>query len=179
MSDEGEFKMSSSYKLKVLLCGPVGCGKKDLIMPYIKSNFQDDTLTSNIDILTKDVKLANSSICTLSIWDIQGQERLSYIRSTLYKGAAGAILVFDLTRKATWDEVKKYREEVKQFAGDIPFLLIGNNVDKLETSDNVVDRDECRQYAEHQGLFYIETSFKDSRNVEEGISKLVNKIAGS
>jgi len=171
--------MTSSYKLKVLLCGPAGVGKTSLIMRYIKSKFQTDyKLTVGVDILTKDVELANDNICTLSIWDIGGQERFSFIRSTFYKGAAGALLVFDLSRAATWDEIKNWRAEVKQFAGDIPFVLIGNKLDLLADVGEVIDRDEARAYAESQGSVYIETSAKDNTNVDVAFQTLTKRIIG-
>ena len=169
--------MSSSYKLKVLLCGPAGVGKTSLIHRFIKSRFQTDyKLTVGVDILTKDVELANSQIATLSIWDIGGQERFSFIRSTFYKGAAGVLLVFDLSRAATWDDIKNWRAEVKQFAGDIPFVLIGNKLDLLQDVGEVIDRDECREYAESQGSTYIETSAKNNIAVDEGFILLTEKI---
>ena len=171
--------MTSSYKLKVLLCGPAGVGKTSLIMRFIKSKFQTDyKLTVGVDILTKDVELANDNICTLSIWDIGGQERFSFIRSTFYKGAAGALLVFDLSRAATWDEIKNWRAEVKQFAGDIPFVLIGNNLDRLAEVGDVIDRDEARAYAESQGSEYIETSSKNNLKVAQAFIALTKKIVG-
>jgi len=171
--------MTSSYKLKILLCGPAGCGKKELIMRFIKSKFQTDyKLTVGVDILTKDVELPNGQICTLSIWDIGGQERFSFIRSTFYKGAAGAILVFDLTRAATWDQIKNWRAEVKQFAGDVPFVLIGNNLDKIVKGREVINCEECRTYAESQGSIYIETYSKDPKKVDEIFTLLAKRIVG-
>ena len=167
----------SSYKLKVLLCGPAGVGKTSLIMRFIKSRFQTDyKLTVGVDILTKDVELENNQICTLSIWDIGGQERFSFIRSTFYKGAAGALLVFDLSRAATWDAIKNWRAEVRQFAGDIPFVLIGNKLDLLQDVGEVIDRDECRDYAESQNSVYIETSAKNNISVDDAFITLTDKI---
>ena len=94
--------MTSSYKLKVLLCGSVISGKTELIKRFVNSRFQTDyKLTVGVDILTKDIELANDNICTLSIWDIGGQERFSFIRSTFYKGAAGAIIVLNKQSKET------------------------------------------------------------------------------
>lgn len=179
MIREVEWKMTSSYKLKVLLCGPAGCGKHELIMRFIQSKFQTDyKLTVGVDILTKDVELANGNICTLSIWDIGGQERFSFMRSTFYKGAAGALLIFDLTRAATWDEIKNWREEVKQFAGDIPFVLIGNNLDRLADVGEVIDREEARRYAESQGSEYMETGLKNHSNIEQAFIALTKRIVG-
>ncbi|MHA1820545.1 MAG: Rab family GTPase [Promethearchaeota archaeon] len=161
-----------TFKLKCLLCGPAGVGKTSLIQRYIKAKFINDyKLTVGVDILTKNVILDNYET-TLSIWDIGGQDRFSFIRSTFYKGAAGALLVFDLSRPETWDEIKNWRAEVKQFAGDIPFVLIGNKVDLLPQIGELIDRDECRRYAEEEGSLYIETSAKENIAVEEAFTTL-------
>ncbi len=146
-------------------------------MRFIKSRFQTDyKLTVGVDILTKDVEIDNNQICTLSIWDIGGQERFSFIRSTFYKGAAGALLVFDLSRAATWDAIKNWRAEVKQFAGDVPFVLIGNKMDLIQDVGEVIDRDECREYAESQDSIYVETSAKQNVNVAEAFVSLTKII---
>ena len=171
--------MTSSYKLKVLLCGTVTSGKTELIKRFIKSRFQTDyKLTVGVDILTKDIELTDDNVCTLSIWDIGSQERFSFIRSTFYKGAAGAIIVFDLSKPDTWDEIKKWRTEVKHFAGDVPIILIGNNFEKLKVVGKEIDRERFKEYAESQGIVYFEISPKDIGKVEEVFTSQTKKIVG-
>lgn len=167
----------SSYKLKILLVGPAAVGKTSLIHRFIKSRFQKDyKLTVGVDILTKDVEFAAGRTATLSIWDIGGQERFSFIRTTFYKGAQGVLLVFDLSRAATFDAVKNWRKEVKQFAGDIPFILIGNKKDLLKQVGQVIDPEEAQEYAEDENSIYIETSAKDGTMVDEAFVELTRLI---
>ena len=167
----------SSYKLKILLCGPAAVGKTSLIHRFIKSKFASDyKLTVGVDILTKEVEYQPGKIATLSIWDIGGQERFSFIRTTFYKGSSGALLVFDLSRAATWDSIQNWRAEVKQFAGPIPFVLIGNKVDLIAEVGEVIDRDDCQEYAESEESIYIETSAKDGTNVDDAFVKLTQLI---
>ncbi len=168
----------SSFKLKVLLTGAAAVGKTSLVQRFIKNRFAANyKLTVGVDILTKDVEFKQGEVATLSIWDIGGQQRFEFIRSTFYKGAAGALLVFDLTREQTYIEVRKWLTEIRQFAGqDIPFVLIGNKYDLLEDVGEVIDRDEARALAESEGSLYIETSAKTGINVDEAFTELTRRI---
>ncbi|KKN57033.1 hypothetical protein LCGC14_0566150 [marine sediment metagenome] len=171
----------SSFKLKVLLTGAAAVGKTSLVQRFIKQRFQANyKLTVGVDILTKDVEYRQSEIATLSIWDIGGQQRFEFIRSTFYKGAAGALLVFDLTREQTYTETRKWLTEIRQFAGErIPFVLIGNKVDLVEDVGTVIDRDEALSFAESEGSIYIESSAKTGINVDESFSELTKRIIDS
>ena len=159
----------SSFKLKVLLTGAAAVGKTSLVQRFIKNRFQANyKLTVGVDILTKDVEFRSGEIATLSIWDIGGQQRFEFIRSTFYKGAAGALLVFDLTREQTYTETRKWLTEIRQFAGEnIPFVLIGNKADLIEDVGLVIDRDEARAFAENEGSIYVETSDKTEFNTTQ------------
>ncbi|GAH40159.1 unnamed protein product, partial [marine sediment metagenome] len=116
----------SSFKLKIILIGR-DLVKRRLIQRFIKHRFAANyKLTVGVDILTKDVEFKPGEVATLSIWDIGGQQqRFEFIRSTFYKGVAGVLLVFDLTREQTYIETRKWLTEIRQFSsGNIPFVLI-------------------------------------------------------
>jgi len=171
----------SSFKLKIILTGAAAVGKTELVQRFIKNRFAVNyKLTVGVDILTKDVEFRSGEIATLSIWDIGGQQRFEFIRSTFYKGAAGAMLVFDLTREQTYVETRKWLSEIKQSAGEnIPFVLIGNNVDLVEDVGVVIDREEARRFAESEGSIYIETSSKTGKHVDESFTELTRRIIDS
>ena len=168
----------SSFKLKVLLTGAAAVGKTSLVQRFIKNRFQANyKLTVGVDILTKDVEFRSGEIATLSIWDIGGQQRFEFIRSTFYKGAAGALLVFDLTREQTYTETRKWLTEIRQFAGEnIPFVLIGNKIHLLKMLDKATIRKEARKFARNEGGIYIETSPSNIDIIEEAVCKFTRKI---
>ena len=171
----------SSFKLKVLLTGAAAVGKTSLVQRFIKNRFAANyKLTVGVDILTKDVEFKPGEVATLSIWDIGGQQRFEFIRSTFYKGAAGALLVFDLTREQTYIETRKWLTEIRQFSNEnIPFVLIGNKVDLLEDVGEVIDREDARAFAEKEGSIYIETSAKTGINVDGAFTELTRRIVES
>jgi len=171
----------SSFKLKVLLTGAAAVGKTSLVQRFIKKRFAVNyKLTVGVDILTKDVEFKPGEVATLSIWDIGGQQRFEFIRSTFYKGAAGALLVFDLTREQTYIETRKWLTEIRQFSNEnIPFVFIGNKLDLLEDVGEVIDREEARAFAEKEGSIYVETSAKTGINVDEAFTELTRRIIES
>ena len=124
----------SSFKLKVLLTGAAAVGKTSLVQRFIKNRFQANyKLTVGVDILTKDVEFRSGELATLSIWDIGGQQRFEFIRSTFYKGAAGALLVFDLTKRATFDKLNFWKNEIHNFSDEnIIIIVVGNKMDLVE-----------------------------------------------
>jgi small GTP-binding protein len=169
----------SSFKIKILLTGAAAVGKRSLVQRFIKNRFAANyKLTVGVDILTKDVEFRQGEIATLSIWDIGGQQRFEFIRSTFYKGVSrGVMLVFDLTREQTYTETRKWLTEIRQFAGEnIPFVLIGNKADLIEDVGVVIERKEAKSFAEKEGSIYIETSAKTGENVDEALIALTRRI---
>lgn len=168
----------SSFKLKVLLIGP-DC-KSKLFHKVVRNRFQANyKLTVGVDILTKDVEFEPGKIATLSIWDVGNQERFKFIRSTFYKGAAGVILVFDLTREPTYKEIKDWFKEIKEITGSIPFVLIGNTIQLLKLGNKAIIRKEAREFAEKERGIYIETTPTIIENLEGAVLKLTQMVIGS
>ena len=165
----------------MLLTGAAAVGKTSLVQRFIKNKFQANyKLTVGVDILTKDVEYKPGEIATLSIWDIGGQQRFEFIRSTFYQGAAGTLLVFDLTREQTYQETRKWLTEIRQFADeDIPFILIGNKADLILDVGRVINKEEAQKFAERENSIYIETSAKTGEHVDRAFTELTRRIIDS
>ncbi len=167
----------SSFKLKVILRGTSGLDKDSLIEKVVKNRFKANyKLTVGVDILTKDVEFMQGESATLSIWDIGEQHRFDFIRSLFYSGAAGAILIFDLTQEGTYTEVVKWFREITKSVGFIPFILIGNNIQLIKKRERANLREKAREFVRFKGGIYIETSPIGIDIVEDAISELTRRI---
>ncbi len=171
----------SSYKLKVLLTGAAAGDREELMKNVIKNRFAANyKLTVGVDILTKDVEFRPGEIATLSIWDIGEQQRFEFIRSTFYKGAAGVILVFDLTREQTYVRAKEWLIEIKQFLGpNIPFMLIGNKVHLTDKIKLAIDRNKVSEFVLAAGGIYIEVSPNMISSIKKAFRDLTKRIIDS
>lgn len=111
----------------------------------------------------------------LQIWDTAGQESFRSITRSYYRGAAGALLVYDITRRDTFQHLSRWLEEAKQHAQpNMVILLIGNKND-LEHK-RAVSTEEGRAFAEANGLLFLETSAKTAYNVEQAFLKTAESI---
>jgi small GTP-binding protein len=146
-----------------------------MIKQYIKGSFAKDyKMTIGTDIFTKDV-ITDEHTITLSIWDIAGQDRFKFFRQSFYRGASGAMVVFDLTRYPTFNpNVVNWLKELWGFTGRIPVVLIGNKVD-LEDLRNVRQAD-VQEFADKIPCKYIETSAKTGTQVNEAFYELAQDM---
>lgn len=121
----------ATYNLKVVIVGDSGVGKSNIINRYCNDEFmQDGKATVGVELETKFFKVQNE-VLNVSIWDTAGQERFKSITNAYYRGAHGVIVVFDLTRKETFENCRNWFNEVKNANSQIlnNMLLVGNKSD--------------------------------------------------
>ena len=122
-------------------------------------------MTIGVEFGSRTVKINDKNI-KLQIWDTAGQESFKSITRSYYRGAAGALLVYDITRKETFNHLTRWLEEVRQNGNpDIMVMLIGNKADL--DSRRQVSTEEGERFAKENGLIFLETSAKTAFNVEQ------------
>ncbi len=121
---------NATYSFKFVIVGDSGVGKSNIIRRYCKDSFtQDGKATVGVELENKFFKINNDTL-NVSIWDTAGQERFKSITNAYYRGANGIIIVFDLTRKETYENLKNWFTEVKNTNNtNAQILLIGNKSD--------------------------------------------------
>lgn len=163
------------YLYKVVLIGDSGVGKSNLLSRFTRNEFNLETKS------TIGVEFATRSICTegktikAQIWDTAGQERYRAITSAYYRGAVGALLVYDIAKYSTFKNVERWLTELRENADKhIVIMLVGNKSDLRHLRE--VPTDEAKSFAEKHGLSFIETSALDSTNVELAFQNILTEI---
>ena len=146
--------------------GDSGVGKSCIILRYIENNFSTNLMNSiGVDFKLKNIELDNKKI-KLQIWDTAGQERFRTITTSYYKGAHAILIVFDITDRESFEHVRNWMADIDKFAKEgVLRILVGNKCD-LENSRQV-RKEEGNELANKYGIKYIETSAKETTNIED------------
>ncbi|POM78021.1 Rab11 family GTPase [Phytophthora palmivora] len=161
---------------KIVLLGNSGVGKTNLISRLHKGEFNEEfTSTIGVEFLTHVVKVDNTDV-KAQIWDTAGQERFHAMMSTYYRKAAGALLVFDVGKRASLLDVERWLDQLLNVAEPgLHATLVGNKCD-LPVDKRAVTAEEARQFAAAHHMAYVETSAKTGQNVEEAFRDLIAAI---
>ena len=160
--------------MRLSLLGDSGVGKTCIINKYLFDKFTD-TLNCSIGIekIEKKLKMNDGNELKVIIWDTAGQERFKAMSTNTVKGAQGIVLVFDTTKKESFENLPKWIKETKNIKDNIPIVLFGNKCDLLEEA--VVDNDEAMKFAKDNDMDYFETSAKQNINIEQGFKNIIDK----
>ncbi|XP_050175623.1 ras-related protein Rab-4B isoform X1 [Myiozetetes cayanensis] len=171
--------MSETYDFlfKFLVIGSAGTGKSCLLHHFIESKFkQDSNHTIGVEFGSRVVSVGGRTV-KLQIWDTAGQERFRSVTRSYYRGAAGALLVYDITSRETYNSLSHWLSDARTLASpNIVIVLCGNKRD-LEP-DREVTFLEASRFAQENELMFLETSALSGENVEEAFLKCARTILG-
>ena len=163
------------FIFKLVLIGDSGVGKTNILSRYLTNQFSASTQpTVGVEFGSKIIKKGEKLI-KLQIWDTAGQERYKSITSAYYKGAKGAFVVYDISRKSTFDNVDKWINELKNNGSeDVFILLVGNKSDLNDQRE--ISEEEVKKKAEVYNIAFCETSALKGNNIEFAFESLIDKI---
>ncbi|TMW95012.1 hypothetical protein EJD97_009484 [Solanum chilense] len=163
------------YLFKIVLIGDSGVGKSNLLSRFTRNEFcLESKSTIGVEFATRTLKVEGRTIKS-QIWDTAGQERYRAITSAYYRGALGALLVYDVTKPISFENVSRWLKELRDHAdSNIVIMLIGNKTDLRHL--RAVATEDAQSYAEREGLSFIETSALEATNVEKAFQMNLSEI---
>ena len=163
------------YKIKIIVVGDSGVGKTNLINRFASDKFDTNSkATIGVEFVYKTLKI-NKDVIKVEVWDTAGQERYRAITSSYYKGAKGAIIVYDITNEDSFNNVESWMNEVtKKGKTDMQFLLVGNKKDLI--NDRKVTEQKGIDKAKELNMNLFEASALEKTNVNEAFNYLVKEI---
>ena len=165
------------FQFKIVLIGDSGVGKSNLLMRFTRNEFnQESKSTIGVEFATKNTTTTNDNkTIKAQIWDTAGQERYRAITNAYYRGAVGALLVYDVTKRASFTSLDRWLAELKDHAGQaIQVMVVGNKSDLADRRE--VEQQEAAAFCEKNGLSFIETSALTATNVEEAFDQVLQAI---
>ncbi|XP_043696143.1 ras-related protein RABA6b-like [Telopea speciosissima] len=169
--DDEEF----DYIFKTILIGDSAVGKSNLLSRFVWDKFRlDSRPTIGVEFAYWNTQAGDKLIKT-QIWDTAGQERFRAFTSSYYRGALGALLVYDITQRISFNNLEKWLREIREYGdSDMVIVLVGNKTDLGHARE--VSKEEGKRLAEKEGLCFMETSALENLNVEEAFLQLVFQI---
>lgn len=166
---------NQTFQFKLVLLGDTSVGKSSLVIRFVKNQFSEyQESTIGAAFLTQTVPVGDYTV-KFEIWDTAGQERYHSLAPMYYRGAAAAIVVYDITTADSFQRAKSWVKELqRQGSQDVVIALAGNKIDRED--ERQVSQEEAKKYSDENGLFFIETSAKTNVNVRELFMAIARKL---
>jgi len=166
------------YHLKVIIIGDAGVGKTSLVKKFISGHFSQDYKASiGTNLYATNLSLKSGDKVSIQVWDIAGQEKWIKMRHMYYRGTHGALIVGDLTRRNTFEQLADFWiPDLEKYCGEIPKILVANKVD-LDSIISNNDIEKLAQAINVKATFF--TSAKNGQNVEKAFLLIAEAIVES
>ncbi|NVM03661.1 MAG: GTP-binding protein [Candidatus Helarchaeota archaeon] len=164
--------MGLIYRCKLILFGSAAVGKTSIIDRYINNKFEEEYIsTLGYNVFEKSIEMKDENTVNFMIFDIGGQEQFEELRKKYATGAKSALIVYDITNKDSFDNIKKWKKDLDNFTDNAIFILIGNKVD-LEDARKI-QKDKGDALAKEIGAVgFFETSAKTNIEIDNAFHKL-------
>mmetsp|Transcript_21361 Transcript_21361/g.23863 ORF Transcript_21361/g.23863 Transcript_21361/m.23863 type:complete len:215 (+) Transcript_21361:84-728(+) len=164
------------YLFKFIIIGDAGTGKSCLLHRFTEHKFKSEsTHTIGVEFGSRIIELGGKDI-KLQVWDTAGQERFRSVTRSYYRGAAGCIIVYDITSRDSYNHVPTWLNDARALASsEITIILVGSKKD-LEREEREVTFLESSRFAQENDLMFLETSSKTGENVEDVFMQCARKI---
>jgi Rab family protein len=174
------YEIRYDHLYKIIIIGDSGVGKTSLLSKYIKGVFPSSPLpTIAIEFATKIIQIKEGGFIKAQIWDTAGQEKYKSITSHHYRKAVGGLIVYDITKRTSFDNVLQWLSDLKNNAdkGCI-CALVGNKIDLVEKNHRIreVSEDEGKLLAKKYEMLFYETSALSNQSVNDAFEDLLQKI---
>ncbi|KAL3755368.1 hypothetical protein ACJRO7_002419 [Eucalyptus globulus] len=171
----GDYNQKIDYVFKIVLIGDSAVGKSQLLARFARNEFSvESKATIGVEFQTKTLVIDHKTV-KAQIWDTAGQERYRAVTSAYYRGAVGAMLVYDMTKRQSFDHMTRWLEELRGHADkNIVIMLVGNKSDL--GSLRAVPTEDAQEFAQRESLFFMETSALEATNVEPAFLTVLTEI---
>ena len=166
--------------IKIVLIGESGVGKTSIILQFVDQKFKEEQQSTMGGMFsTKTIKFGNGQKINIELWDTAGQERYRSISNMFYKDAQAVLLVYDITSRDSFEELKNYwMTQVKDCCMEKCIIgVVANKSDLFEQEE--VDENEAREFARNNNALFAITSAKNTSGIDNLFLEISKKYTSS